>query len=306
MLEVTHTLESFANFPGVAGCQTKMLIGYTCTAFVDLTAAGEGSRFSASAAALFSSIFNEMQSHTRTHRHTRARAHLCIATAEVDAAKRVVANDLALAGIMEHWTASVCLFHRMYGGAMHPSELTNLRPTMNRTEDGANSQRRNEARKSVVNEMLQKVQQDAGSASAASDGDSDGAVRVQRELLSYEGRNELMNNMDDDDDGGGDDDDDDDVYGEEEEEEEEDNDFGGEEARANSDGQTGGGASKANVLFQTNGRLDQVPKDEWRKLQREHDPFDWEIYHFVRERFISQLKQFGFVHPEAREWEEDV
>lgn len=41
MLQVTHTLEAFANFPGIAGCQTKMLLGSTCGAHMLLTDIGK-------------------------------------------------------------------------------------------------------------------------------------------------------------------------------------------------------------------------------------------------------------------------
>lgn len=73
MLQTTHTLEAFANFPGIASCQTKMIIGYTCATYVRLS------------------------------------------DANVYEAKRRMDRDFALVGLLEHWNASVCLFHRMLG-----------------------------------------------------------------------------------------------------------------------------------------------------------------------------------------------
>ncbi|EDQ86193.1 uncharacterized protein MONBRDRAFT_38476 [Monosiga brevicollis MX1] len=43
-------------------------------------------------------------------------------------AKSRLEKDFAFIGLSEHWNASVCLFHRQYGGAMHQTELANLRP----------------------------------------------------------------------------------------------------------------------------------------------------------------------------------
>lgn len=37
-LRSIHTIEDFARYPGIAGCQTKMILGYACSAPVSLTA----------------------------------------------------------------------------------------------------------------------------------------------------------------------------------------------------------------------------------------------------------------------------
>lgn len=42
-----------------------------------------------------------------------------------EAMRRV--RSFAFVGITEYYTESVCLFHRMFGGAIHPDELSNLR-----------------------------------------------------------------------------------------------------------------------------------------------------------------------------------
>ena len=56
-------------------------------------------------------------------------AHMVKLTDEdVEEAKRRVREDLAFIGIVEHWDLSICLFHRMFGGAIDESELKNLRP----------------------------------------------------------------------------------------------------------------------------------------------------------------------------------
>eukprot|EP00730_Choanoeca_flexa_P018019 TRINITY_DN8734_c0_g2_i2.p1 TRINITY_DN8734_c0_g2~~TRINITY_DN8734_c0_g2_i2.p1 ORF type:complete len:483 (+),score=58.29 TRINITY_DN8734_c0_g2_i2:150-1598(+) len=106
MLRVTPTLESYVNFPGIASCMTKMLLGQNCAHYVKLD----------------SMLLEE--------------------------AKRRVRYDLGFVGLSEHWNASICLFHRRYGGPMHPLELANLRPTGNGTE----------ARKDVFNKVRQSVE----------------------------------------------------------------------------------------------------------------------------------------------------
>eukprot|EP00045_Choanoeca_perplexa_P006219 m.52673 g.52673 ORF g.52673 m.52673 type:complete len:502 (-) comp13520_c0_seq1:11-1516(-) len=92
MLKITSTLESFVNFPGIASCMTKMLLGFNCA------------------------------------------HHVKLDMGMLAEAKRRVRYDLGFVGLSEHWNASICLFHRKYGGPMHPIELANLRPSGNGTE----------------------------------------------------------------------------------------------------------------------------------------------------------------------------
>ena len=73
MINITHTLEAFANFPGIASCQAKMVLGFTCA------------------------------------------NHVHLFPDDMAEAKRRVTQDFALVGILEHWNASVCLFHRRLG-----------------------------------------------------------------------------------------------------------------------------------------------------------------------------------------------
>lgn len=47
---------------------------------------------------------------------------------DVTEAIRRIHEDLAFVGIVEYWDQSICLFHRMFGGAIDESELKNLRP----------------------------------------------------------------------------------------------------------------------------------------------------------------------------------
>ena len=42
---------------------------------------------------------------------------------------RRVREGFAWVGITEEWKLSICLFHRMFGGACHPSEFKDTRPS---------------------------------------------------------------------------------------------------------------------------------------------------------------------------------
>lgn len=46
----------------------------------------------------------------------------------MDLAKERLRHNFAFIGLTEAWETSVCLFHRQFGGAMHPNEVANLRP----------------------------------------------------------------------------------------------------------------------------------------------------------------------------------
>ena len=67
---------SWARYPGIAGCMTKMLAGYDC-----------GDRYAPPQARLLPRALALLRS-----------------------------PRLAFVGLVEHWAASVCLFHRMLGG----------------------------------------------------------------------------------------------------------------------------------------------------------------------------------------------
>lgn len=56
------------------------------------------------------------------------------ATAELACARL---RRLAFVGLVEHWAASVCLFHAMFGGERRPNELATVRPGRHRAAGGA-------------------------------------------------------------------------------------------------------------------------------------------------------------------------
>ena len=72
----------FARFPGVAGCQTKMLLGHKCAADIELT---------------------------REH---------------VEQAKRVLREKLGHVALTSCYDASVCNFHKLYGGVAYEQEFS--------------------------------------------------------------------------------------------------------------------------------------------------------------------------------------
>lgn len=43
-------------------------------------------------------------------------------------AKLRLRENFAFVGLVEAWNASICLFHRQFGNAMHSTEIANLRP----------------------------------------------------------------------------------------------------------------------------------------------------------------------------------
>jgi hypothetical protein len=93
------SLEEYIHFPGVLGCQAKMLVGYPC--------------------------FNEIP--------------LPISPADLlQKAIDVIKNRFIFVGITSRWSQTVCLFHAMYGGKIHPCEFKNVRP--NRRRDYLESQ----------------------------------------------------------------------------------------------------------------------------------------------------------------------
>ena len=58
----------------------------------------------------------------------------CAGPMTVDAAATAMAIErldthFAFVGLMEYWNESICLFHRIYGVPVHPSEFLNTRPT---------------------------------------------------------------------------------------------------------------------------------------------------------------------------------
>lgn len=41
----------------------------------------------------------------------------------------------------------------------------------------------------------------------------------------------------------------------------------------------------------------QVPKEEWRKLTRSHDPHDWDLYAHAWKIFVKNVKRYGLEVP---------
>ena len=231
MLQVTPTLESFVNFPGIASCMTKMLLGFNCA------------------------------------------HHVKLDMGLLAEAKRRVLYDLGFLGLSEHWNASICLFHRKYGGAMHPIELANLRPSGNGTEarHAVFQQARNELTDSKRRRLLSQDVIDITDAAEEPKGEYHTAWEHGRTLLALE----ELEDANDGDDAGGDD---------------------------NVD------LAKAPIKLQDvleppplsrkerNEQvriLNRVDKSAAAELTEHHDPYDWAIYEFVAQEFRRQLRVYG-------------
>eukprot|EP00056_Hartaetosiga_gracilis_P013013 m.211081 g.211081 ORF g.211081 m.211081 type:complete len:495 (-) comp13785_c0_seq1:199-1683(-) len=260
LLQTTRTVESFANFPGVSSCQTKMLVGYTCGQYVDV---------------------NEN--------------HL-------ERAKAVVSKHLALGGVLEHWNASVCLFHRKFGGPMHESETANLRPT-GKTVNGHLEV--NTAAKDASHNSRERLLHDAETTRLHSSRlhntymklknkeegeEEDVDVGGRRGLLEYAKKFYK-----------GDDDETDDRAPAEHTmdrlltasvPDDRRLSFSQEESSYDS----GDGSAWEEVP----GEKDQVSKKEYLKVTRAHEPYDWELYNFVEDIFFTQLKEYGLEVPLKR------
>eukprot|EP00043_Microstomoeca_roanoka_P011952 m.113060 g.113060 ORF g.113060 m.113060 type:complete len:534 (-) comp15346_c1_seq1:249-1850(-) len=239
MLHVTHTIEAFANFPGIASCQTKMLIGFTCS------------------------------------------AHVTLNKRDLMTAKQIIEKDLAFAGVMEHWNASICLFHRMFGGKMHPTETANLRPTQERTANGPSY---NAARKQIVEGVRQDIQRAAAAMEGHEQPDDDADADLvtttdapntehhkawdeSRDFSDVRQRHDSSRHL---------------LFA---------------DGAQTGDSDTSVESQDDELMYQTQGKLDQLPKTEWTQVHREHDPYDWDLYEFVRQRFYQQLKTYGFQLP---------
>lgn len=189
-------------------------------------------------------------------------------------AKRIIRDSLALSGIMEHWNASICLFHRMYGGKMHPTELTNLRPTQEKTD--SNFRQKNQARLEVLHSVQERVRSDVNEQEFPP---SDVLSYQSRDIgiKDSNGRKLLFSEWEDDD-----------------------QEFGQGQDFATTESEYSQ-VEQDELLHQISGRFDQLPKTEWKKLTREHDPWDWEIYSYAKQIFYTRLKEYGFRVPDDLE-----
>jgi hypothetical protein len=86
---IRHPRQYFA-YPGVLGCQTKMLTGHSC--------------------------LSSLPSHQLPQL--------------VEKAKEILSTHMAFVGLTERWAESICLFHAMYGGHTSQFEFTNSRPAL--------------------------------------------------------------------------------------------------------------------------------------------------------------------------------
>eukprot|EP00038_Savillea_parva_P013475 m.210969 g.210969 ORF g.210969 m.210969 type:complete len:439 (+) comp25331_c0_seq1:184-1500(+) len=89
-LDNVTTLQEYAMYPGIQGCQLKMLLGRNCG-------------------------YNLSQP---------------ITPIKAVQAIRHVTTALAYVGITDFWDTSICLFHRQLGGTLDPAEFRNVRPKM--------------------------------------------------------------------------------------------------------------------------------------------------------------------------------
>jgi V8-like Glu-specific endopeptidase len=83
----TTTVEGYARFPGIAACQTKMILGHGCA------------------------------------------SNVLVTKDDALTAMHVLEHAFVFVGVTDRWNQSVALFHAMYGGAVQPFELSNLRPS---------------------------------------------------------------------------------------------------------------------------------------------------------------------------------
>jgi hypothetical protein len=224
-LQVTTTLEAFINFPGIASCMAKMMLGFNCGHYVRL----------------------ELD--------------------QLEEAKRRVRQDMAFVGLSEHWNASICLFHRKYGGRMDATELANLRPG---TEDAG------KARHDVFQQVLQAQKAPAGSSNDATPRRR--LLQAPLDFLEEEDEERLRN---------------------------EDDAVGGEESvlPLHTLGQREPGSVVAGLTAvdpmsrqERNSQvrsLTQVPKSAADDLLPEHDPLDYAIYEVALEVFQREMKTYG-------------
>jgi hypothetical protein len=224
MLQITPTLESFVNFPGISSCMTKMLLGFNCA------------------------------------------HHVKLDMGLLAEAKRRVLYDLGFVGLSEHWNASICLFHRKYGGAMHPIELANLRPSGNGSE----------ARHAVFQQARDELTgaDTTGRRRLLSKETTEDDIEPQRRgMLALD---DPLPELDDTPDG---DDGDDNV----------------DTARAEiklKDVLDPPALTRKERNEQVRA-LTRVDKSAAAQLTQHHDPYDWAIYEFVAEEFRRQLRVYG-------------
>jgi hypothetical protein len=131
MLKSVHNSHDFAAWPGVAACQTKMMLGEFC-----------GKK-----------PLVEMDE------------------AQYAEAERRLRTGLAFVGITEHWDLSICLFHAMFGGVPRPGSFANTRrgdALTNRTVVGYSSSKGTEVVPSGADGLKSK---EGGVATEADDAD---------------------------------------------------------------------------------------------------------------------------------------
>mmetsp|Transcript_5540 Transcript_5540/g.6798 ORF Transcript_5540/g.6798 Transcript_5540/m.6798 type:complete len:320 (-) Transcript_5540:41-1000(-) len=122
---------NFARFPGVRGCQTKMLLGNSCGSFLWTHLKTREDIKKADLLPLGPSCFR--QPHQK-----KGELLVCMVpdlTHAKEAAVRV--QSMAFAGIQEEWNLSVCLLHRLLGGDVSDVELrkTHVQKQPNKTKD---------------------------------------------------------------------------------------------------------------------------------------------------------------------------
>eukprot|EP00049_Salpingoeca_infusionum_P008202 m.133380 g.133380 ORF g.133380 m.133380 type:complete len:581 (+) comp13944_c0_seq3:61-1803(+) len=262
MLNVTHNVESFINFPGIASCQTKMTLGHTCATYVKLN------------------------------------------NADLEEAKRRVRDDLALAGLMEHWNATVCLFHRTFGGAIHPTELTNMRPATSIVDgkqgrNAASLELRQRMKKEMAREIQRLKKEEYAKIHAKQQSDDDdtmppvGGVGVNKKGDGMTSR-QLFSLASNPDKG---------TFNVSDKILHNDNESLARRHILSADFPIEDASETLAVdeneveLEHTFEYLGQVDKAQYKAITRDHDPFDWDLYIHVQKVFVERLNQYGFEIP---------